>query len=135
MCLFYSCESNDCCKLLLCRTLVCGPNNRQRTCQPVQVISRHVVWWWLQLLLGWCSDALRKQFDFGGLACLHEACYCFILMLGWILLTPPLLYWAPGIGNMFFPLPPLQPWLGCFGLSMLLNWKASLRSVIFAWWH
>jgi len=118
----YACESNDCCKLLLCLTLVCGPSTRQRTYLPVQVISCHVVWRWLQFLLRWCYNSLKKQFDFGGLANLHEACYCCIFMLGCILHTPPLPYWAPCIGNMFSTTP-IQSWLGCFALSCVGNLK------------
>jgi hypothetical protein len=45
-------------------------------------------------------------------------------MLGSVLLTPPLPYWAPGIGNVFSS-SPIQSWLGCIALSYVGN----LRSI------
>ena len=49
-------------------------------------------------------NALRSKFDVGGLACLPEVC-CYCMILGRILLTPPLPGWTPVVGNVVLHAP------------------------------
>lgn len=91
-------------------TLVCGPTTRQHTSLPVQFISCDVVQWWPQSPIRWCYNALRKQFEFGGVVCLHGA----------LLLHGNAAYHSHHhfpTGHLACSPATIQPWLGRFGFS------------------
>lgn len=88
--------------------------------EPFSFILCHVVWWWLQSLVGHVKKALHV----GGLALLPELWCCCAIIQGYILLTPPPLCWTPGMATLCPST--VHSWLGLFEFPHVWNLKKLL---------